>query len=66
VSVTARAVSSTGTMPVHAELVEDMLLLVISIRPFQRLRALMSPCMVLAWMSSAVVPSFLRELLTRP
>ncbi len=36
VSVTARAVSSTGTMPVHAELVEDVLLFVIADPSFFR------------------------------
>lgn len=34
--------------------------------PLQRLRAVMSPCDVVARMSSSAVPSFLRELLTRP
>ncbi|NMO53920.1 beta-lactamase family protein [Actinoplanes sp. TBRC 11911] len=33
---------------------------------FYRLRAVMSPWVVVAWMSSSGVPSFLSELLTRP
>jgi hypothetical protein len=65
VSVTARAVSSTATMPVHFELIADVLFFVMCSAP-QRLRAVMSPWEVVARMSSSVVPSFLRALLTRP
>lgn len=75
VSVTARAVSSTGTMPVHFErfeLIEDVLFFVMCspwlalVQFVQRLRAVMSPREVVARMSSSAVPSFFRALLTRP